>query len=226
MLEYAFLMYKVTTYLLVGSELLLGSWGSASSADSSPSSAPSPTLSSWHKLYHFLSTLQQYLHFHLSDISWRRFQHSLKNQVRDILDLEYVHICYITDALDMGTTSMCKTYLCFISLALLCLVAFQLVGVGALSLSRFSTRVVAGLHRGVLAKGLRAGAPPLRQRPGFTAPPQPRASTPPASVLALVLPAELLRSTGLAYGTREARYNTAEALASVVGLADAYIRYT
>ncbi|KAL5659505.1 hypothetical protein ACJX0J_032668, partial [Zea mays] len=100
MLEYAFLMYKVTTYLLVGSELLLGSWGSASSADSSPSSAPSPTLSSWHKLYHFLSTLQQYLHFHLSDISWRRFQHSLKNQVRDILDLEYVHICYITDALD------------------------------------------------------------------------------------------------------------------------------
>ncbi|XP_008668251.1 uncharacterized protein [Zea mays] len=54
-----------------------------------------------HKLYHFLSTLQQYLHCHLSDISWRRFQHSLKNQVRDILDLEYVHICYITDALDI-----------------------------------------------------------------------------------------------------------------------------
>jgi len=54
-----------------------------------------------HKLYHFLSTLQQYLHCHLSDISWRRFQHSLKNQVRDILDLEYVHMCYITDALDI-----------------------------------------------------------------------------------------------------------------------------
>ncbi|KAL5650290.1 hypothetical protein ACJX0J_041099, partial [Zea mays] len=54
-----------------------------------------------HKLHHFLSTLQQYLHCHLSDISWRRFQHSLKNQVRDILDLEYVHMCYITDALDI-----------------------------------------------------------------------------------------------------------------------------
>ncbi|PUZ48491.1 hypothetical protein GQ55_7G248700 [Panicum hallii var. hallii] len=54
-----------------------------------------------HKVYHFLSTLQQYLHCHLSDISWRRFQHSLKNQVSDILDLEYVHMCYITDALDI-----------------------------------------------------------------------------------------------------------------------------
>jgi len=54
-----------------------------------------------HTIYHFLSTLQQYLHCHLSDISWRRFQHSLKNQVRDILDLEYVHMCYITDALDI-----------------------------------------------------------------------------------------------------------------------------
>ncbi|KAF8702493.1 hypothetical protein HU200_032872 [Digitaria exilis] len=54
-----------------------------------------------HKVYHFLSTLQQYLHCHLSDISWRRFQHSLKNQVRDLLDLEYVHMCYITDALDI-----------------------------------------------------------------------------------------------------------------------------
>lgn len=54
-----------------------------------------------HKVYHFLSTLQQYLHSHLSDISWRRFQHVLKNQVRDILDLEYVHMCYITDALDI-----------------------------------------------------------------------------------------------------------------------------
>ncbi|OEL35942.1 hypothetical protein BAE44_0003035 [Dichanthelium oligosanthes] len=54
-----------------------------------------------HKVYQFLSTLQQYLHCHLSDISWRRFQHSLKNQVRDILDLEYVHMCYITDALDI-----------------------------------------------------------------------------------------------------------------------------
>ncbi|KAJ1272451.1 hypothetical protein BS78_06G202500 [Paspalum vaginatum] len=54
-----------------------------------------------HKVYHFVSTLQQYLHSHLSDISWRRFQHILKNQVRDMLDLEYVHKCYITDAIDI-----------------------------------------------------------------------------------------------------------------------------
>ncbi|KAL6652212.1 hypothetical protein ACP70R_011137 [Stipagrostis hirtigluma subsp. patula] len=54
-----------------------------------------------HQVHHFLSTLQQYLHCHLSDISWSRFQHSLKNQVRDMLDLEYVHLCYVTDALDI-----------------------------------------------------------------------------------------------------------------------------
>ncbi|XP_062183615.1 uncharacterized protein LOC133887670 isoform X2 [Phragmites australis] len=34
-----------------------------------------------HQVYHFLSTLQQYLHSHLADISWSRFQHSLKNQM-------------------------------------------------------------------------------------------------------------------------------------------------
>ncbi|KAF0893392.1 hypothetical protein E2562_024212 [Oryza meyeriana var. granulata] len=58
-----------------------------------------------HQVYHFLSTLQQYLHCHLSDISWRRFQHSLQHQVRDMLDLEYVHLCYVTDAL----------HICFLS---------------------------------------------------------------------------------------------------------------
>ncbi|KAG8083047.1 hypothetical protein GUJ93_ZPchr0014g46776 [Zizania palustris] len=58
-----------------------------------------------HQVYHFLSTLQQYIHCHLSDISWRRFQHSLKHQVRDMLDLEYVHLCYVTDAL----------HICFLS---------------------------------------------------------------------------------------------------------------
>lgn len=58
-----------------------------------------------HQVYHFLSTLQQYHHCHLSDISWRRFQHSLKHQVKDMLDLEYVHLCYVTDAL----------HICFLS---------------------------------------------------------------------------------------------------------------
>ncbi|KAK3143961.1 hypothetical protein QOZ80_4AG0307140 [Eleusine coracana subsp. coracana] len=58
-----------------------------------------------HQVYHFLSTLQQYVHCHLSDISWHRFQHSLKDQVRDMLDLEYVHLCYVTDAL----------HICFLS---------------------------------------------------------------------------------------------------------------
>ncbi|TVU14863.1 hypothetical protein EJB05_38359 [Eragrostis curvula] len=58
-----------------------------------------------HQVYHFLLTLQQYLHCHLSDISWRRFQQSLKDQVRNMLDLEYVHLCYVTDAL----------HICFLS---------------------------------------------------------------------------------------------------------------
>lgn len=58
-----------------------------------------------HQVYHFLSTLQQYHHCNLSDISWRRFQHSLKHQVKDMLDVEYVHMCYVTDAL----------HICFLS---------------------------------------------------------------------------------------------------------------
>ncbi|XP_047066430.1 uncharacterized protein LOC124674425 [Lolium rigidum] len=58
-----------------------------------------------HQVYHFLSTLQQYHHCNLSDISWRRFQHSLKHQVKDMLDIEYVHMCYVTDAL----------HICFLS---------------------------------------------------------------------------------------------------------------
>ncbi|CAM0903326.1 unnamed protein product [Alopecurus aequalis] len=58
-----------------------------------------------HQVYHFLSTLQQYHHCNLSDISWRRFQHSLKHQVKDMLDIEYVHLCYVTDAL----------HICFLS---------------------------------------------------------------------------------------------------------------
>ncbi|KAM3388761.1 hypothetical protein ACQJBY_011104 [Aegilops geniculata] len=58
-----------------------------------------------HQVYHFLSTLQQYHHCNLSDISWRRFQHSLKHQVKDMRDIEYVHLCYVTDAL----------HICFLS---------------------------------------------------------------------------------------------------------------
>lgn len=57
------------------------------------------------QINHFVSTLQQYLHSQLSDVSWCRFQHSLKHQVKDILDLELVHMSYLADAL----------HICFLS---------------------------------------------------------------------------------------------------------------
>nr|XP_029116589.1 uncharacterized protein LOC105061295 isoform X2 [Elaeis guineensis] len=57
------------------------------------------------QINHFVSTLQQYVHSQLSDVSWCRFQHSLKRQVKDILDLESVHMSYLADAL----------HICFLS---------------------------------------------------------------------------------------------------------------
>ncbi|XP_038986938.1 uncharacterized protein LOC103722329 isoform X2 [Phoenix dactylifera] len=51
------------------------------------------------QINHFVSTLQQYVHSQLSDVSWCQFQHSLKHQVNDVLDLESVHMSYLADAL-------------------------------------------------------------------------------------------------------------------------------
>ncbi|KAJ6796586.1 Uncharacterized protein M6B38_219255 [Iris pallida] len=57
------------------------------------------------QINHFVATLQQYVHSQLSDVSWCQFQHSLKHQVKDILDLESVHMSYLADAL----------HICFLS---------------------------------------------------------------------------------------------------------------
>ncbi|KAF9613262.1 hypothetical protein IFM89_006761 [Coptis chinensis] len=58
-----------------------------------------------HQLNHFVSTLQQYVQSQLSDVSWCRFLHSLKHQVKDMFDLESVHMAYLTDSL----------HICFLS---------------------------------------------------------------------------------------------------------------
>ncbi|KAJ3696133.1 hypothetical protein LUZ60_001510 [Juncus effusus] len=57
------------------------------------------------QIHHFVSTLQQYAHSQLSDVSWCRFQHSFKNQVKDMLDLESMHMSYLGEAL----------HICFLS---------------------------------------------------------------------------------------------------------------
>lgn len=54
---------------------------------------------------HFVSTLQQYVQSQLSHVSWCRFLNSLKHQVKDMLDLESVHVAYLADAL----------HICFLS---------------------------------------------------------------------------------------------------------------
>ncbi|XP_022869349.1 uncharacterized protein LOC111388779 isoform X2 [Olea europaea var. sylvestris] len=58
-----------------------------------------------HKLNHFVSTLQQYVQSQLSQVSWCRFLHSLKHKVNDMMDLESVHMVYLTESL----------HICFLS---------------------------------------------------------------------------------------------------------------
>ncbi|KAL2536001.1 indole-3-acetaldehyde oxidase [Forsythia ovata] len=58
-----------------------------------------------HKLNHFVSTLQQYVQSQLSQVSWCRFLHSLKHKVNDMMDLETVHMVYLTESL----------HICFLS---------------------------------------------------------------------------------------------------------------
>ncbi|XP_020579862.1 uncharacterized protein LOC110024312 isoform X2 [Phalaenopsis equestris] len=57
------------------------------------------------QIYHFVTTLQQYVQSQLSDVSWCRFQNSLKQTVKDILDLESMHMLYLVDA----------AHICFLS---------------------------------------------------------------------------------------------------------------
>ncbi|KAG8655629.1 hypothetical protein MANES_04G054800v8 [Manihot esculenta] len=54
-----------------------------------------------HQVNHFISTLQQYVQSQLSHISWCRFLHNLKYKVKDMMDLESVHMEYLTDSLNI-----------------------------------------------------------------------------------------------------------------------------
>ncbi|KAK8641305.1 hypothetical protein V6N13_010718 [Hibiscus sabdariffa] len=58
-----------------------------------------------HQVNHFVSTLQQYVQSQLSHVSWCKFLHSFKHKVKDMMDLESVHMAYLTDSL----------FICFLS---------------------------------------------------------------------------------------------------------------
>ncbi|MCL7025357.1 hypothetical protein MKW94_007034 [Papaver nudicaule] len=58
-----------------------------------------------YQVNHFISTLQQYVLSQLSHVSWSRFLHSLNHEVKDMLDIEFVHMAYLTDSL----------HICFLS---------------------------------------------------------------------------------------------------------------
>ncbi|GAB4859901.1 hypothetical protein Ancab_011382 [Ancistrocladus abbreviatus] len=58
-----------------------------------------------HQISHFISILQQYVLSQLSDVSWCRFRYSVRHEVRDMMDLESVHMAYLTDSL----------HICFLS---------------------------------------------------------------------------------------------------------------
>ncbi|KAD4178283.1 hypothetical protein E3N88_26874 [Mikania micrantha] len=51
-----------------------------------------------HQIFHFVSTLQQYVQSQLSHISWCRFIQSLKHKVKDLTDLDFVHMEYLIDS--------------------------------------------------------------------------------------------------------------------------------
>lgn len=50
---------------------------------------------------HFVTTLQQYVQSQLSHVCWCKFLHSLKNQVKDMMDFESVHMSYLKDSLNV-----------------------------------------------------------------------------------------------------------------------------
>ncbi|KAL4333988.1 hypothetical protein GQ457_07G035970 [Hibiscus cannabinus] len=54
-----------------------------------------------HQVNHFVSTLQQYVQSQLSHVSWCKFLHSFKHKVKDMMDLELVHMAYLTDSLNI-----------------------------------------------------------------------------------------------------------------------------
>ncbi|XP_062015511.1 uncharacterized protein LOC133732069 isoform X1 [Rosa rugosa] len=58
-----------------------------------------------HQVNHFVSTLQQYVESQLSHVSWCRFLYSLQHKVKDMMDLQSVHMAYLSDSL----------HICFLS---------------------------------------------------------------------------------------------------------------
>ncbi|KAL9660421.1 hypothetical protein QQ045_025235 [Rhodiola kirilowii] len=54
-----------------------------------------------HQVNHFVTSLQQYLLSQLSHVSWSRFLKSLDYKVKDMMDLEAVHMEYLTDSLQI-----------------------------------------------------------------------------------------------------------------------------
>ncbi|XP_056165819.1 uncharacterized protein LOC115679045 isoform X2 [Syzygium oleosum] len=54
-----------------------------------------------HQLNHFVSMLQQYVQSQLSHVSWSGFLHSLQHKVKDMMDLESVHLEYLAESLDI-----------------------------------------------------------------------------------------------------------------------------
>ncbi|KAL4590315.1 hypothetical protein LXL04_003243 [Taraxacum kok-saghyz] len=51
-----------------------------------------------HQIFHFVSTLQQYVQSQLSHVSWCRFLQSLQHKVKDLTDLDIVHMDYLNDS--------------------------------------------------------------------------------------------------------------------------------
>ncbi|XP_068650902.1 uncharacterized protein [Aristolochia californica] len=54
------------------------------------------------QINHFVSALHQYVLSQLSHVSWFRFLQSLTHQVKDMLDLELVHMSYLVDSLHIS----------------------------------------------------------------------------------------------------------------------------
>lgn len=52
-----------------------------------------------HQVNHFVLALQQYVLSQLSHVSWCRFDYSLKHEVKDMMDLESVHMAYLMDSM-------------------------------------------------------------------------------------------------------------------------------
>ncbi|XP_060170012.1 uncharacterized protein LOC132600700 isoform X2 [Lycium barbarum] len=67
-----------------------------------------------HQLNHFVSTLQQYVQSQLSHVSWCRFMHSLKDKVKDMMDLHSAHMAYLNDSLHICFLSEETQHICSI----------------------------------------------------------------------------------------------------------------